>query len=102
MAAFRRLLLRLRARAVALFPPAARGRRSPSLPALPTDPDPEALPRLPGEDELPDAVRDEQVLRRALDWRGKARDLKSDALSPVAGRRITNVLFVSHCDFTGN
>lgn len=104
MAAFRRLLLRLRARAVALMPPAARGRRSPSLPALPTDPHPGALPRLPGEQELPETIRDEQILRRALEWRDKAGDAAVEAppLLPVPARRIANVLLVSHCDFTGN
>lgn len=75
------------------------------LPVL-ADPDPARLIAFPGDAELPLELRDPAILADAL-----SRQVGSDAPNrpehrgerrSSATRSIGNVVFVSHCDFTGN
>jgi len=79
------------------------------LPVL-ADPDPTLLIAFPGEAELPPELRDAALLAGALAWRGRtgAPSEPGDRPPEATARRsadagsIANVVFVSHCDFTGN
>lgn len=78
------------------------------------EPDSAALIAFPGEDELPEGVRDKALLEAAVASRARAlasppsiarsrlRGLARRA--PLSGeqRPVVNVVLVSHCDFTGN
>jgi glycosyltransferase involved in cell wall biosynthesis len=83
---------------------------------IPTASPPNAsfLRRSSGEAALPDEIRDERLLADAVAWasrRGPAKvsdsapqKPRSDSprRSPAGGQELVNVLFISHCDFTGN
>jgi glycosyltransferase involved in cell wall biosynthesis len=83
--------------------------REPRIPAR-TPPQPEGLASLPGEAELPDEIRDTQILVAALEWRRRALSGSHteaprhghEHVSAAVPRVSTNIVFVSHCDFTGN
>lgn len=105
----RRLLLKLRSRLLARFPAGTLRRGSPPSLPIPSEPDPSRLLAFPGERDLPEEIRDEHILRRALAWRrvfGGSDPLPATGstrpLATQPTRRVGNVLFVSHCDFTGN
>ncbi len=79
------------------------------LPVL-ADPDPALLIAFPGEAELPPELRDAALLGSALGWRGRTgapNEPEHRPPEPTARRSadvdsMANVVFVSHCDFTGN
>lgn len=104
-----RLLLRLRSYVLARVPAGTLRRRSrPSLPT-PSQPDPDHLLVFPGDRELPEKIRDDWILRRALEWQRAGGSPKPEpqatsaqALKRRRSRPVTNVIFVSHCDFVGN
>jgi glycosyltransferase involved in cell wall biosynthesis len=72
------------------------------------------LATFPSERELPAAVGDDHILDDAVAWRERAlalgdeREEREAGLSPGRSRAheprrsITNIVFVSHCDFRGN
>jgi glycosyltransferase involved in cell wall biosynthesis len=75
-----------------------------------TPPQPEALDALPGEAELPEEIRDMQILVAAREWRREAlsrarvagpRHGHEHVAAAIPSAR-TNIVLVSHCDFTGN
>jgi len=77
-------------------------------------PDPSALIAYPGEDDLPEEIRDVRLLMDALAWRprtlespGRGERLTQPPPEPLAAfsseaAELVNIVFVSHCDFTGN
>ncbi|MGH3025193.1 MAG: glycosyltransferase, partial [Gaiellaceae bacterium] len=90
------------------WPAPALGRRRATIPVL-ADADPTLVGDVPGDDELPPEIRDAAIVRRVLEWtpaRAVARPVRSGFRPPPqrsgATRSISNVLFVSHCDFAGN
>jgi glycosyltransferase involved in cell wall biosynthesis len=71
------------------------------------EPDPSRLLRLAGDLELPAELRDDAIARIALAARSRLaqeipRERAPAVPAGVAARPIQNVVFVSHCDFTGN
>jgi glycosyltransferase involved in cell wall biosynthesis len=79
-------------------------------PALP--PDPALLPEPPREGKLPPELRDRRLVAAALAWSHGRAASEATARAPDPERgsrplgarhgRIENVLFISHCDFSGH
>jgi glycosyltransferase involved in cell wall biosynthesis len=88
-------------------------RAQPQIPRL-TQPDPAFLRRFPGEARLSAELRDERLVTDAIAWatrKGATVRSNDGSYKPTGGppgseapsrRPITNVVFISHCDFTGN
>jgi glycosyltransferase involved in cell wall biosynthesis len=90
---------------------ATRWRRGQLRIPRPLPPDPAFLPVSPGEEALPAEIRDEKLLADAIEWASR-RDANGRVSTPrqaSSGRLVspgaqspTNILLISHCDFTGN
>lgn len=70
-------------------------------------PDPALLRAFPGDDALPPELRDDRLLADALAWAGRREPRRREPTArprvrTSQPRRIANVLFVSHTDFSGN
>ena len=79
--------------------------RPPRAIPLALDADPSRLTAFPGDELLPAEIRDPQVLAKALASRHAAPPIALTEAAPTSRgqpRTITNVVLVSHSDFTGN
>jgi glycosyltransferase involved in cell wall biosynthesis len=90
---------------------ATRWRRAQLRIPRPMPPDPAFLPSSPAEGALPAEIRDEKLLADAIAWSRRRgangcspapRQASSERQVSSGGRPFTNVLLISHCDFTGN